>query len=340
MIREKVKRLWKLCFDDTEEYIDLYFDARYSNDVNIAIQSGEEVIAALQMIPYPMTYEGKEINTAYISGACTHPDYRSRGVMHELLSQSFIRMLQNDIAVSTLIPAEPWLFDYYARHGFAPVFRYRKFCYTASETPLPKEGPVLKSTHEYKKEIYEYLNRKLKERPNYIQHTEKDFRFVLSDLRLSRGKIYTLNAAGRIVALAIAYPTDNGSLYIGEIVSDSPETNSMLLQRLCERKHIPSIEVYMPPADGANNIPVGMARIINVQTMLKLYAATHPEQEITLHVIDEQISANNGYYYLNNGKCMSSAKRLPGSHLALTIGELTEKVFASLNPYMSLMLNN
>lgn len=340
MIREKVKDLWRLCFDDTEDYIDLYFHSRYNNDVNIAIQSGEEVIAALQMIPYPMTYEGKEINTAYISGACTHPDYRSRGVMHELLSQAFIRMLQNDIAVSTLIPAEPWLFDYYARNGFAPVFRYRKIVYTASETPLPKEGPILKATHEYKKEIYEYLNRKLKERPNYIQHTQKDFQFVLSDLRLSKGNIYTLNNGGNIVALAIAYPTDNGSLYIGEIVSDTPETNSMLLQRLCKKKHIPSIEVYMPPVADANNIPVGMARIINAKTMMKLYAASHPELEITLYVSDEQISANNGYYYLNNGKCMSSAKRLPGSHLALTIGELTEKIFAPLNPYMSLMLNN
>ena len=51
------------------------------------------------------------------------------------------------------------------------------------------------------------------------------------------------------------------------------------------------------------------------------------------------MSANNGYYYLNNGKYMNSAKRLPGSHLALTIGELTEKIFATSSPYMSLMLN-
>jgi len=36
---------------------------------------------------------------------------------------------------------------------------------------------------------------------------------------------------------------------------------------------------------------------------------------------------------------MNSAKRLPGSHLALTIGELTEKIFATSSPYMSLMLN-
>lgn len=49
MIREKVKNLWKLCFNDSEEFTELYFRLRYNNDINIAIQSGEEVIAALQM---------------------------------------------------------------------------------------------------------------------------------------------------------------------------------------------------------------------------------------------------------------------------------------------------
>lgn len=120
MIREKVKNLWKLCFNDSEEFTELYFRLRYNNDINIAIQSGEEVIAALQMLPYPMTFEGEDIHTAYISGACTHPDYRNRGVMHELLSQAFARMLHNNVALSTLIPAEPWLFDYYGRSGYAP----------------------------------------------------------------------------------------------------------------------------------------------------------------------------------------------------------------------------
>ena len=59
MMREKVKKLWKLCFNDSEEFTELYFRLRYNNDINIAIQSGEEVIAALQMLPYPMTSKEK-----------------------------------------------------------------------------------------------------------------------------------------------------------------------------------------------------------------------------------------------------------------------------------------
>lgn len=55
-MREQVKKLWKLCFNDSDEFTEMYFRLRYNNEVNIAIQSGEEVIAALQILPYPMTF--------------------------------------------------------------------------------------------------------------------------------------------------------------------------------------------------------------------------------------------------------------------------------------------
>lgn len=338
MIREKVKDLWKLCFNDSEEFTEMYFHLRYNNDTNIAIQSGEAVIAALQMLPYPMTFEGKDIHTSYISGACTHPDYRNRGVMHELLAQAFTRMLHHNVALSTLIPAEPWLFDYYARSGYAPVFRYAEKTFIASGTPAANTGLTLEMSAEYTEKKYEYLNRKLRERPFCIQHTKEDFQVVIADLQLERGFICTLNNEEEITALAVVYPTEKNNWHIGEIVSDTPEAETLLLQHICQRLKLPSVRILVPPATGESHL-LGMARIINAGTMLQLYATVHPELELNIHLTDEQLSANNGYYYLNNGKCINSAKRLPGSHLALTIGELTEKIFATTNPYMSLMLN-
>jgi len=107
MIKEQVKALWKICFDDSEEFVEMYFRLRYKTEVNVAIQSGDEVISALQMLPYPMTFGGETVQTSYISGACTHPDFRSKGVMRELLSQSFARMLRNGVHFSTLYRQNP-----------------------------------------------------------------------------------------------------------------------------------------------------------------------------------------------------------------------------------------
>ena len=59
-MREKVKKLWKLCFNDNDEFVDMYFNLRYNSEVNVAIESGDEVIAALQMLPYPITFHGTD----------------------------------------------------------------------------------------------------------------------------------------------------------------------------------------------------------------------------------------------------------------------------------------
>ena len=189
MIKEQVKALWKICFDDSEEFVEMYFRLRYKTEVNVAIQSGDEVISALQMLPYPMTFGGETVQTSYISGACTHPDFRSKGVMRELLSQSFARMLRNGVYFSTLIPAEPWLFDYYARMGYASVFKY-----STREIVLPEFIPskeiAVSVVPVFQEEIYSYLNKKLSERACCIQHTLEDFQVIMTDLAISGGYYY------------------------------------------------------------------------------------------------------------------------------------------------------
>ena len=122
IMKDKVKALWKLCFTDSDEFIDLYFEKRYTDEINMAIEEESQVISSLQLIPYPMTFYKKIIPTSYISGACTHPHFQGKGIMRELLSRSFSVMYQNGVLISTLIPAEEWLFAYYEKNGYAPVF--------------------------------------------------------------------------------------------------------------------------------------------------------------------------------------------------------------------------
>ena len=99
------------------------------------------------------------------------------------------------------------------------------------------------------------------------------------------------------------------------------------------------IILQLPPVASLPNETLGMARVIDARTVLQLYAASHPEIEMNIELTDEQLSANNGYYYLCNGKCMTSEVRLPGAHTRMTIGELSEKILCEMQPYMSLMMN-
>lgn len=336
-MKEKVKTLWGLCFNDSKAFIEMYFRLRYKNDVNIAIESGGEIISALQMLPYPMTFCGETVRTSYISGACTHPDFRGKGVMRELLSQAFARMFRGEVLFSTLIPAEPWLFDYYRQMGYASVFGYSTQEISVPETS-PSERIKVKTVTKPQKEVYQYLNRKLSERACCIQHTAEDFRVIMADLPISDGILFTAKENNAIKGLAIVYKRENRWV-INEFFADTQEIEYNLLLYIKERTGEEQITRLLPSKEMPPPYPLGMARIINAKKVLELYAAAFPEDEMQLELTDRQLSVNNGYYYLCSGKCMFSAERLPGRHLSMNISELTKRILLPTHPYMSLMLN-
>ncbi|WP_455971624.1 GNAT family N-acetyltransferase [Bacteroides congonensis] len=337
IIKEQVKALWKLCFEDSEEFVEMYFKLRYKNEVNVAIQSGDEVISALQMLPYPMTFCGEMVQTSYISGACTHPDFRSKGVMRELLSQSFARMLRNGIQFSTLIPAEPWLFDYYKRMGYATVFQYSVKEMTLPEF-IPSKEIAVNVVSKPQDEVYSYLNKKLSERPCCIQHSAEDFQVIMADLPISGGNLFVAKQANEIRGIAIIYKREN-CIIINELLAEDKDTEYSLLFAIKQYTGCNHIIQLLPPDKELPQHSLGMARIINAKEVLQIYASAFPEDDMQLEVSDKQLSVNNGYYYLSDGKCRYSAERLPGAHIQMNISELTEKILKKLNPYMSLMLN-
>ncbi|WP_307997199.1 GNAT family N-acetyltransferase [uncultured Bacteroides sp.] len=337
IIKEQVKALWKLCFEDSEEFVEMYFKLRYKNEVNVAIQSGDEVISALQMLPYPMTFCGEMVQTSYISGACTHPDFRSKGVMRELLSQSFARMLRNGIQFSTLIPAEPWLFDYYKRMGYATVFQYSVKEMTLPEF-IPSKEIAVNVVSKPQDEVYSYLNKKLSERPCCIQHSAEDFQVIMADLPISGGNLFVARQANEIRGIAIIYKREN-CIIINELLAEDKDTEYSLLFAIKQYTGCNHIIQLLPPDKELPQHSLGMARIINAKEVLQIYASAFPEDDMQLEVSDKQLSVNNGYYYLSDGKCRYNAERLPGAHIQTNISELTEKILKKLNPYMSLMLN-
>ena len=252
------------------------------------------------------------------------------------------------IIFTTLIPADPWLFGYYARVGYATAFRYGKRTFhlptsetdTSSLTSSAETGWCFQAYTDYDEDVYQYMSRKMQERPCCLQHTKADFHVILADLNLNRGCIFTLSDEFGIAALAIVYPDKEASkLFINELFADTPEAERLLLTRICQDMQTESLDIIMPPVKDQSAFDLGMIRIIQAKPVLQLYAAAHPEEEMNIDLIDNELSANNGYYYLNKGKCMYSHRRLPGAHERLTIGQLTEKIFASERAYMSLMLN-
>ena len=87
-IKQQTRALWKECFHDSEEFMDIYFEEKYTDQQNITVREDGKVIGAMQVIPYPMTFHRLMIFTGYVSGLCVSPEHRKRGVASQLLRQA------------------------------------------------------------------------------------------------------------------------------------------------------------------------------------------------------------------------------------------------------------
>lgn len=333
--REEVKALWKRCFHDSDEFTDLYFNLRYRDDINSAIREDGKIISALQMIPYPMTLFGEVIPTSYISGACTHPDYREHGAMRRLLKETHRRMYDDGILLASLIPAEEWLFGYYARSGYAPVFGY-----AAEQVQVdglcPSAGCRVEACTAPTAGHYRYFDARMRGRSSCIQHTEEDFRVIVADLLLSEGRLLVARKEGAIAGMAFAVP-EGGALCFKELLADSDEVRRALLAEGASIYKVREATCLVPSSSAS--LRLGMARIVHAEALLRLFARAYPDAERYICLEgDEAIPENNGYYVVKQGECLR-AHWAGCDYVFHSPSSLSCLLLGAEHPYMSLMLN-
>lgn len=331
-MKKQVIELWRTCFEDTEEFIRLYFERKYEDWTTVVFRKGKRIVAALQMLSYPMTCFGTQIETSYISGAATHPDFRNQGIMKKLLIEAFWRMNSRDIPVSILIPQEPWLFDFYRKMGYSSIFTFAWEHYTFA----PEKAEIFSEEPPFD-EAFAYFSQQMGMRPLCVQHPCGDFRTILDDLHLSGGRMICVrNEQGGINGMAFSLPAGN-SVRINDLLADTEIEKHVLLSEVARQWGVQAIDCKVPSRDGTG-MPGGMARIIQVQKILHTYASSDPEISFTLRLTDDCIPENSGYYLVTDGMCIK--QQIPGDRVDFTmdVQTLAQKLFGQ-QAFISLMLD-
>ena len=227
-MKKKVRKLWELCFDDPKEYVDLYFKKRYTEEGSMTLIKDNKLVAALQLIPYQMTFNEETLETAYVSGACTHPDYRNQGVMGRLLQESLRKLWDREVPLSMLIPAEPRLYDYYRVYEYSDVFHRAKRVVTLPAGSTRVVFYTINIERTFNSDIYIFLRNHLMQHSCCIQHTAEDYEMILTDLRMNSGFVVTAREQEIIKGIAFVRK-EKGVVQIAELLTDSEDVEKELL---------------------------------------------------------------------------------------------------------------
>ncbi len=193
--KRDMMELWKETFHDSNRYIKLVFDTYYRPENAFTVYDGDKLVASLLGVEYEFQRKDKEgikknFQGLYLCGLATHPDYRRRGIMGELMEQAENSAKRRGNAITFLIPADDHLRRYYEGKGYkTSSFRIKK--------PLEKAQNADKSKmyiytfkelfelnkNDFIEEVAEWCrNRELESRAlNSILHSQQDMLAVIRE---------------------------------------------------------------------------------------------------------------------------------------------------------------
>jgi len=199
-----VRRMWKTCFGDTEEFLDTFFRYKYKPENTLLYFEGDEAVASLQMLPYTISFYEQEIPFAYLAGLCTLPGYRKRGFMAKLIHRAHEIIAQRNIPLAILIPAEDWLYGFYEKYGYEQVFE-------KNDNPISLREII--DTYHDEKEAYKEFDSLFRPLDFCVQKTESDFRAIKEDFIAENYPVKTnLSGMARVIdtwTLLSLYAKDN-----------------------------------------------------------------------------------------------------------------------------------
>ena len=128
----QLRQLWKDCFGDSDEFLDLFFSTAYTPERSLVITETDRILGAAYW--FDCTLDGRTL--AYLYAIAVSPHFQNQGLGSALMESIHAALRLQGYDAAILIPGEESLRRYYSRFG------YRTCSYRYQEVRLPSLTPV------------------------------------------------------------------------------------------------------------------------------------------------------------------------------------------------------
>ena len=118
MDNDAIIELWKQCFGDTKEYVQLYLERRFTTENMLVIHEDGRLVSMASFLPVQVMLNNESTEARYVYAVATLPEYRKKGYAAEIIRYAYEKYQMPFI----LQPADEKLEIYYKKLGFKKAF--------------------------------------------------------------------------------------------------------------------------------------------------------------------------------------------------------------------------
>lgn len=198
---DTLQELWDLGFPGEHEFGRFILE-RFGRPENILVYAPDNRPSAMViLLPRILLCGAERLNVSYIMGVTTRPELRGQGVMSELMRATHETLRRRHVDLAALIPAQPSLFDYYARFGYEPFFMAERKIVTVA--PFFDGYTVDEGSSDF--EVFDAIYRLNLNGSAYLERSESDWHCAFQEHRDFDGKVLLLYRSGLPVSYAFYY---------------------------------------------------------------------------------------------------------------------------------------
>ena len=215
----QVKNLWKYCFEDTDEYMDYYFNKRYEYENNYIIKDGDHVISSLMTNKYRLKINDEIKNVSYIVGVSSSPVHRGGGYASILINRTLYDLYEKGEDVTMLMPIDSYI---YTRYGFANIYNMLELEISIDRIKFNKTN--LKAVYyedDKMSHLIEIYNRCISNISSFFVRDASYFQNMIDEVKLEGGNIIICYEDNKPISYMIFYSKHkNGEIgFVREIFS-------------------------------------------------------------------------------------------------------------------------
>lgn len=292
-----LKVIWKDVFHDSDEYIDYFFDTYYKDEDTLVFFADEKPVSMVFMIPYLIRFCGELMPVTYIYAAATLPEYRGKGYMEELLKESFEKGQSRGDVFSVLIPAEPSLYGYYSKFGYAEAFSSYHLKMSAENLSYLTQNQCYLTNVSVSSEIYEIYLKVTGVRERQILLDEKKFTLFFQEQMRSGTEIFKISKQEAEIGYFLC--DKKAEKVIVPIIDFYNVELSSILAEISKVYPGFDIEMTLPTFIKMSEFqteekPVGMARVLDASRLLEALSSEYQNLALEFQLDDRNYKISGG----------------------------------------------